>query len=126
MSLSPQLVQAAQAATETLQALTGVVAVVVATADGFEIASRVRGEVDVARLAAMASSIAAIGSGVAQEGRLGACRHVTVGSTGGFVHVVGVRRAGGELVLNIIAGEDAILAQVAYTAGEQARALVAA
>jgi predicted regulator of Ras-like GTPase activity (Roadblock/LC7/MglB family) len=126
VSLSPQLVQTAQTATETLHALTGVIAVVVATADGFDIASLVRGEVDVARLAAMASSIAAIGSGVAHEGKLGTCRHVTVGTTGGFVHVVGVRRAGGELVLNVIAGEDAILAQVAYSAAEQARALASA
>ncbi len=124
--LNESLRRAAAQGVSSLAELSGVVAVVVATADGFDMASSVSRGVDAARVAAMASSIAAIGAVVVQEGRLTGCRHVTVGANDGFVHVAAVDRSDVQLVINVIADGNAILAQVAYGAAEQARRLAAA
>jgi predicted regulator of Ras-like GTPase activity (Roadblock/LC7/MglB family) len=126
MNVAPQLHRAAGSAAETLRGLSGVVAVVVASADGFDIASSVSRGIDAARVAAMASSISAIATVAAQEGRLSRCRQVTVGTADGFVHVSTVSRPDGEFVINVIADGGAVLAQVAYSAAEQVRALEAA
>lgn len=125
-TLSAPLRQAATEAVARIGEIAGVVAVVVATADGFDVASAVSRGVDAARVAAMASSIAAIGAVVVQEGRLQGCRHVTVGANDGFVHVAAIDRADVQLVINVIADGNAILAQVAYGAAEQVRRLMAA
>ena len=126
MNVAPQLQRAAGSAAETLRGLSGVVAVVVASADGFDIASSVSRGVDAARMAAMASSISAIGAVAAQEGQLSRCKQVTVGTADGFMHMSTVSRPDGEFVINVIAGAGAILGQVAYCAAEQVRALEAA
>lgn len=126
MNVALPLQHAARAAAQKLQELPGVVAVVVASADGFDIASTTSRGIDAARLAAMASSISAIGSVAAQEGKLSRCRQVMVGTSDGFVHVSTVSRGDGEFVINVIADAGAILAQVAYSAAEQVRALEAA
>lgn len=126
MNTAPHVRAAAQAAVAQLRELTGVLAAVVATADGFDVASASDRGDDAARIAAMASSISALGSVVTQESALGACQQVTVGTTGGFAHVRGVARADGDLVLSIIADKSAVLAQVAYTAALQVRRMEAA
>lgn len=126
MMMAPGLQAAARQAVSRLQELNGIVAVVVATSDGFDVASAVSRDVDPARVAAMASSIAAIGAVVAQEGKLTGCRHVTVGAHDGFVHVAAVARADVQLVINVIADANAVLGQVAYGAAEQARLIAAA
>lgn len=126
MTVEHQFQRAATSAVEALHALSGVVAVVVASADGFDIASAVSGGVDAARVAAMASSISAIGTAAAQEGKLSRCRQVTVGTADGFIYLGNVSRRDGDFVVNVIAGTGAILAQVAYSANEQVRLLEAA
>jgi predicted regulator of Ras-like GTPase activity (Roadblock/LC7/MglB family) len=126
MNISPDLSAEARAAVARLLELSGIVAVVVATADGFDVASAVTRGVDAARVAAMASSISAIGAVVVQEGGLAGCRHVTVGASDGFVHVASVMRDDVQLVINVIANGSAVLAQVAYGTAEQARRLAAA
>lgn len=97
-----------------LRALTGVTAVVIATADGFEIASARQRNFDPSRIAAMASSISAIGTVVSQEAQLGRCRSVTVATDDGFTLISPVRHGGVDLVVNVIADSSAILAQVMY------------
>jgi predicted regulator of Ras-like GTPase activity (Roadblock/LC7/MglB family) len=109
-----------------LEEVSGVVAVVVATTDGFDIASAVTRDIDPVRVAALASSISAIGAVVSQEARLGRSRSVTINTDAGFAFLSAVRRDDVDLVVNVIANEHAILAQVAYRAGECARALEAA
>ena len=126
MNAAPSLERAARSAAQALHALSGVVAVVIASADGFDIASSVSRGVDAARVAAMASSICAIGTAAAREGQLSRCRQVTVGTADGFIHVGTVSRGDGDYVINVIAGAGAVLAQVAYSVNEQVRALEAA
>jgi len=108
-----------------LQETSGVVAVVVATVDGFDLGSAMK-QGDPERVAAMASSIFAISAVVSQEAHLGRSRSVTIDTEEGFAIVHSVYRPGADLVISVIAGQDAILGQVAYQVSQFARDLAAA
>lgn len=109
-----------------LDEVEGVTAVVVASIDGFDIASAVRGEGDPSRIAAMASSISAISAVVSHEVTLGRNRSVTIDTEAGFAVVYAVHRPDSEMIVNVIAGSGALLGQVAYRAAQMARALASA
>lgn len=117
---------ARRAATACLAEVAGVTAVVIATVDGFELASAFRGTADAARIAAMASSISAISGVVAVEAGLGNFRNVTINTDSGFAIVQAVTRVDVELVINVVANSDAILAQAMHRAGVMSRLLAAA
>ena len=106
--------------------VTGVTAIVVATVDGFDVASVIQGSAEAARIAAMASSISAISSVVSQEAQLGRNKSVIIDTEAGFAVVYSVHRQDAELVINIIANSSAILAQVTYRTAQFARALAEA
>ncbi len=106
-----------------LDEVDGVTAVVVASVDGFDVASAIRDGTDPARVAAMASSISAISAVVSQEVALGRNRSVTIDTEAGFAVVYSVHRPDGELIVNVIAGGGAVLGQVAYRVAQMARAL---
>ncbi len=102
--------------------INGVTAVVVATVDGFDVASAMRTG-DAARVAAMASSISAISSVVSQEASLGRNKCVTIDTESGFAVVYSVYRSDAELVINVIADGSAILGQVNYRTAQFAKTL---
>ncbi|MGJ7501698.1 roadblock/LC7 domain-containing protein [Variovorax sp. ZT5P49] len=106
--------------------LSGVTAAVVATVDGFDVASAASGDADPARVAAMASSIVAISGVVADEARLGRHQSVMVLTDSGFAVFYSVHRRDGELVINVIARESAVPALVAYRAAQLAKTLAEA
>ena len=128
MSVKPSLAPAAQVlasreAQSMLSEVDGLTAVVVATVDGFDVASAMKAG-DAARVAqAMASSISAISSVVAQEASLGRNKCVTIDTESGFAVVYSVHRSDAELVINVIANGNAILGQVAYSTAQFARTL---
>ncbi len=123
-SIKQEIRHAAQSqAQKLLDHVNGVMAVVVATADGFDVASAVTQNIDPVRVAALASSISAIGAVVSQEARLGRSRSVTVNTVSGFALMSAVERSDVSLVVNVIANENAILGQVLYQAAECVRAL---
>lgn len=123
-NMPPGMLDAAQrTAAACLAEVTGVTAVVIATVDGFDVASAFRGQQDAARIAAMASSISAISSVVALEAGLGSFKSVTIGTDSGFAIVQAVPRQDVELVIQVIAGGDAILAQAMHRAGVMAKLL---
>jgi predicted regulator of Ras-like GTPase activity (Roadblock/LC7/MglB family) len=123
-SLSPSLVTLAhEHANAIVNELAGVTAVIVATTDGFDIASSVRIDIDSARLAALASSIAAIGEVVSAEARLGSTRCVTVETDSGFAVAYRVARLDVPMVIKVLGGPDAVLAQVKYRAAAAATLL---
>ncbi|MES2973056.1 MAG: roadblock/LC7 domain-containing protein [Pseudomonadota bacterium] len=126
MNLRPALLEAARRAVQALRAVGGVKAVVVATSDGFDVASEAAHGIDPARVAAMASSIGAIALVAAQEGGLNDCDQMTVGAKDGFFHLRHARHPELELIIAVIAGESAVLAQVHYFTAEQVRLLVVA
>ena len=126
MKLPDSVVKAAQAQADRLMSeLGGVVAVVVSTADGFDVASRARDPAQVSRMAAMASSMSAIGQVVGQESLLGAHRSITLDAEQGFVVMVEVRRDDVPLIMSIVTTRSALLGQVLYGANEAALALTA-
>lgn len=109
-----------------LDEVDGVMAVVVASVDGFDVASAVRNDSDPTRVAAMASSISAISAVVSQEVALGRSKSVTIDTESGFAVVHNVYREEGELIINVVAREGALLGQVSYRTAQMARALAAA
>ncbi|MDO5691764.1 MAG: roadblock/LC7 domain-containing protein [Pseudomonadota bacterium] len=126
LKLSPTAkVIAGREAQAFLDEVNGVTAVVIATIDGFDVASAMRSG-DAARIAAMASSISAISSVVSQEAGLGRNKSVTIDTESGFAMVYSVHRDDAELVINIIADGSAILGQVAYRLAQFARILTEA
>ena len=104
----------------------GVRAVVIATGDGFDIATAARAEVDPKRIAALASSMAAIGAVVSSEAGLGRSTSVTVGTDNGFAVVHAATHNGIALVINVIAGQGALLGQVSYRTAAAVRRLESA
>ncbi|MBT2336440.1 roadblock/LC7 domain-containing protein [Variovorax paradoxus] len=106
--------------------LNGVTAAVVATVDGFDLASATTGDADPARVAAMASSIVAISSVVAEEARLGRNESVMILTDSGFAVFCSVHRRDGDLVINVLARDGAVPALVAYRAGQLAKSLAEA
>ncbi|MET3498186.1 roadblock/LC7 domain-containing protein [Variovorax boronicumulans] len=103
--------------------LGGVTAAVVATIDGFNVASAVVGDADPVRVAAMASSIVAISSVVSEEARLGRHKSVIVQTESGFAVFCSVYRRDVELVINVLAKDSAVLALVVYRVTHLARTL---
>ena len=116
-------IHAQREAQSVVDEITGVTAVIVATVDGFDVASVVRNGLDTARIAALASSIAAIGEVVSSETGLGRAKSITVGTEAGFAVIYNVHRNDIGLVIIVVAGVDAIIGQVNYRAAEVARKL---
>lgn len=97
---------------------TGILAVVIASVDGFDIASAVSKSMVPARIAAMASSIAAISTVVAQEVFLGNSKSVTVNTEKGFTYITQIELGAHACTLNVIADSSAVLAQIIYQCSE--------
>ena len=124
--IAPSAARIAQReAQDLLDQVEGVSTVVVATVDGFDVASALRtGEA--ARVAAMASSISAISAVVSQEASLGRNKSVTIDTEAGFAVVHSVYREDAELVIIVIANGGALLGQVNYRVAQFARTLASA
>lgn len=103
--------------------LAGAVAVVISTADGFEVASRARDAAQSSRLSAMASSIAGIGAVIAEETLTGACRGIFIEADKGQIVMVEIRHPAHVLILTIVTDGEALLGAVTYSARQTALAL---
>ena len=115
MTISPHLKTACDLALdELMQAVKGIKAVVVATEDGFEVAARVENTAQIARLSAMASSLAALGAMAGDESRLGLCHSLLMEAADGFIAIVQVRRADVSLIVSVVTGRDAVVGQLLY------------
>jgi predicted regulator of Ras-like GTPase activity (Roadblock/LC7/MglB family) len=101
-------------------------AAVLATVDGFSVASAVADGADPDRIAALASSIASIGSVATQEAGLGRCSSVILNTEQGFAVVRQFQKNHTDVVLILVADGQVLLAQVMYRANELAKELVAA
>jgi uncharacterized protein len=123
LELPPGLLAAARAEAAAIASVQGVQGVVIATADGVDIASAVRGGTDAARLAALTSSIAAVAAFVAAEAGHGSSTGITVASDAGFAVVHAIQTTGPGLVLNVLADGDAMLDQVKHRAAQAVRRL---
>lgn len=125
--LSPAVINLAQKeAQKLMDDIHEIQAVVIASVDGFDIASAVRSNMDASRIAAMASSIAAISGVVSHEAQLGRSRSVTIDTEAGFAVVRSVYRGDVELIINVIAQEGVLIGEVAYRTSQLARQLAEA
>jgi predicted regulator of Ras-like GTPase activity (Roadblock/LC7/MglB family) len=115
---------AARKARQTVDADLGINAVVLASVDGFALVSAMRSSQDVDRIAALASSIASIGSVATQEAGLGRCISLTLHTDAGFAVVRHMVVEEVELVLIMVADGSSLLAQVMYQANQFAKELV--
>ncbi len=116
---------AEQEASDILRDITGTRAVVISTIDGFEVAYSHHGDIVPARIAAMASSISAIGEVVAQESSVGEPSNITIFSESGFIQVFAVRRRDIQLIINIVSDATGVMAQVSYRGKQFAKAMAA-
>jgi len=125
---NPELVRivAQQQAELIVEEIDGIQAVVVATIDGFEIASEIRSGLQAARISALASSIAAIGEVVSSEAQLGSVRSVTVDTASGAAMIYTIRQNESAFVLIVIADSRALIGQIAYRTAAAARSISAA
>lgn len=127
MTIAPHLKNVCdRALDELMQEVKGIKAVVVATEDGFEVAARVENTAQVARLSAMASSLAALGAMAGEESRLGVCHSLVMEAAEGFIAIVQVRRADVSLIVSVVTGRDAVVGQVLYFSKKAAATLQAA
>ena len=101
----------------------GAVSAVVSTADGFDVASRADDAAQGSRLAAMASSIAAICSVVGEESNIGEHQSISIESEKGYVVMVHVTHPANPMILNLVADKSAVLAQMIYFAKQTAAQL---
>ncbi len=96
---------------------------VVATEDGFEVASQVSSSAQVGRLAAMASSIAALGAVAGDESELGQSKSLVIEAARGYIVMGQARRTDIDLIVSVITGPDAVLGQLLLELREGIKAL---
>ena len=117
MNITPSIKLAADTAIDTLmREIRGVKAVVIATEDGLELAARVENTAQVARLSAIASSLAALGAVAGDESGLGDCATVTVEATHGHILMLRAMHPEITLIVSVVASKDAVIGQVLYFA----------
>ena len=127
MTIAPHLKTACdRALNDLMQEVKGIKAVVVATEDGFEVAAQVENTAQIARLSAMASSLAALGAMAGEESRLGVCHSLLMEAADGYIAIVQVRRADVSLIVSVVTGRDAVIGQVLYFSKKAAATLQAA
>lgn len=94
--------------------------VVVTTADGFEVAASESlqfSREDVAKLAAMSSSIAAIGSMAVKEiSNTEGYESILIEGAKNYILILGVPHPERSLIMGLVASHDAVLGQVLYQA----------
>lgn len=124
MIMNPLLQLGAKTAcTQLMGQIKGAKAIVIATEDGFEVASHVENDAQVARLSAMASSLAALGVLAGEESGLGNCNSVIMEANGGYLAILQVRRHDISMIISVVTGRDAVAGQVVYFSKQAARAL---
>jgi predicted regulator of Ras-like GTPase activity (Roadblock/LC7/MglB family) len=124
VNFSPQLTKAAAlGADKLMRDVKGIKAVVIATEDGFELVGRVENSATVSRLAAMASSLAALGALAGEESQLGTCDNLTIQAAEGNLFLVQVRHNSVGLIVSVVTSRDVILGQVVFMTKQMAGSL---
>ena len=110
---------------ELMQEVKGIKAVVISTEDGFEVAARVENTAQIARLSAMASSLAALGAMAGEESQLGVCNSLVMEAAEGHIAVLQVKRREITLIVSVVTGREALVGQVLYFSKKAAASLQA-
>lgn len=105
----PLVVHARRAADALVSAIGGNSAAVISTPDGFDLAHAGERAVEPARLAAMMSSLAAIGAAASQEADIGLPRCMVVESTQGRLLVRSMQVGVEPIVIMLLTDKDVLL-----------------
>lgn len=116
---------AKQKAKSMIESDSDIEAAVLATTDGFSVASAISNNSDADRIAALASSISTIGAIATQEAGLGRCSSVILNTEKGFAVVRQFSFKDKDLVLIAVAGSQAMLAKVMYSANQYVKEVIA-
>lgn len=125
MNDHPLSSRAAQAANTLLEAVDGAHCVLVATADGFSLAHAQRRATDPGRLAALVSSIGALGDAASAECRIGAPRCMVIEATEGRL-VLRCFRAAGHAVAVAVQTDSSVMLGLVWNQLAQAERLLVA
>lgn len=98
------------------QTTPGVVSAVLLSADGFEVASVQVGKGGAARLAAMGSSLSAIGSAIAREAGIVECTRMIIESDSGTIVIMTIAEARPPMSLVVVASDASLLGQLLWAA----------
>jgi predicted regulator of Ras-like GTPase activity (Roadblock/LC7/MglB family) len=98
------------------QSTPGVVSAVLLSADGFEVASLKVGKAGAERLAAMGSSLGAIGSAIAKEAGIVECSRMIIEADSGTVVIMHVPDAKPPMSLAVVADGASVLGQLLWAA----------
>lgn len=103
----------------------GIRLAVLSSADGFEVAAFLSAgsTTAAARVAAMSSSITALGDALTRETELGAARTLIIETDGGTMVLLGLRQLQPSLALAIVAGKQAILGHLLWAARNTVQAI---
>jgi predicted regulator of Ras-like GTPase activity (Roadblock/LC7/MglB family) len=113
-----------RALVDLVDAASGVDAVLLASPDGFEVVSATRAHrLDGPRLAAMSSSMLALGAAMARDFKLDGCRNVHIEAGNGVVLLLTVPCDRAELVLSALALGGPTLGMVLVNARRCAQAI---
>lgn len=124
MTIDPKIQAAAESVINQLMAqVKGIKAVVVSTEDGFEVAARVENTAFVTRLAAIASSLTALGAVAGEESQLGRCESVVIGAENGHLIMLQARNPQADLVISVITAKEVVIGQALYFARQSVRTL---
>jgi predicted regulator of Ras-like GTPase activity (Roadblock/LC7/MglB family) len=99
---------------ESYRELASVECAVLFSSDGFEIASHAADPAAASRLAAIGSSIAALGTALASESGLDDFERTTIETAKGAVTIMRVGKSG-SMSLAVVAGENSVLGQLLWT-----------
>ena len=94
----------------------GIVSAVLLSADGFEVASVQVGKGGAARLAAMGSSLSAIGNAIAKEAGIVDCNRMIIEADSGTVVIMHVPGAKPPMSLAVVANDASVLGQLLWAA----------
>ena len=94
----------------------GITAALVATTDGFEVSSVQHQTLSAEKMAAMTSSILALGEAVLSEADLSDCKNVVIESGDGMIVMLAIGDPRNELLLSVIADRNAMLGQILWAA----------
>ena len=113
----PELAPRCEAYLQKLVSSTsGVIAALVVTSDGFEVASVLHNDLSPEKMAAMTSSMLALGEAVLSEANLNDCQNVVIESNGGLIIMLAIGDPKKELLLSVITNGQAMLGQVLWAA----------
>jgi len=103
---------------EFADATPGIHNATIATADGFEVAQIQNPSLSASRMAAMSSSLHALGNAVVQEAMLARCQNIIIEADAGKILLMAIPGLDDNLVLNVIADSDMLLGQLLWACGK--------